>query len=87
VIEYSYWDGSSWNSFTPVAGTANFDTGYVKVILWEDLAAVPSDWQRSVIEGDNRFWLRLRVTSPFATGPIGSSLSAYPFLYNLSFRR
>lgn len=87
VVEYSYWNGSSWQSFTPSSGNSNLDIGTSRILLWEDFSEVPADWQMTIVNGEKRFWVRLKVTGAFTTGPVGSNLVAYPYLYNLSFIR
>ena len=87
VLLYTYWDGSSWKSFTPASGAANLDNSESRVILWSDLSEAPVDWQMTTIDGVKRFWVRLKVTGAFTTGPVGTNLTAYPYLLKLSFVR
>ena len=87
TIEYSYWNGSEWSSFTPSAGDVNLDNSYTKITLWEDLSQVPSDWQMTIVNGERKFWVRLRAAGTFTTKPVANLITAYPDLYNLSFAR
>lgn len=72
----SYHDGVNWRQFTPVSGTINFATTTTQIQFWNSYAALPLDWQRSAVNGEVRFWLKLEVTTPFSTAPVASRLAS-----------
>jgi hypothetical protein len=76
TVSYSYWDGSLWCAFTPLAGAVNLTDSRVDLELWPDYASMPADWQKLAVNGSSRFWIRIEVTSPFTTSPIGSMANA-----------
>ncbi len=84
---FSYWDGSSWQAFVPYSGAAAFDSVDNEVVLWEDGDAIPGDWQKRVVSGVSRFWIRAEVVSPFTTPPVGSRLTAVGDLRAVIVRR
>jgi len=77
-IEWEYWDGSEWKSFTPNSGAYHLDSLSQLVILWEDLSSVPSNWQQCGVNNSTKFWLRIRVTTAYTTAPIGTQITAVP---------
>jgi hypothetical protein len=76
TVIWEYFDGESWTSFTPYSGNYDFAESDKIVYLWADLDSVPSDWQRNIVFGANRFWVRVRVSGGFSTAPVGSQLMA-----------
>jgi hypothetical protein len=87
TVSYSYWDGSNWRGITPASGSSSLDQTDVKLLLWDDFSSVPSDWQKKSISGKTQFWVRLEVQSAFATGPVGSHITAISEIQHLTFRR
>jgi hypothetical protein len=76
AVAWQYWDGASWESFIPDSGAYHFNSSPAVVRLWADSAAIPSDWQACTINGINRFWIRVLVTTTFDSGPVGSQITA-----------
>ncbi len=76
TVSYCYHDGSHWKGFTPAGGNYNLDLNQKSVPLWPDFSSVPADWQRTVIDNIDRFWVRIEVVSSFSSGPIGTSITA-----------
>jgi hypothetical protein len=72
----SYFDGSQWRSFTPTTGNCEFSASTQLVVLFQDDEDLPDDWQRTTVNGQLRYWVRLVVTSPYATPPVGSRITA-----------
>jgi hypothetical protein len=75
-VVWQYWNGIFWQSFIPYSGTYHFDSIEKLVLLWQDLFSVPADWQVCPIEGNNLFWVKISVTTPFTTVPVGSQITA-----------
>lgn len=87
TISYTYWDGSNWRGFTPGNGSSNLDQSDVKLVLWDDFSEIPADWQKRTVFGENLFWVKLEVQSAYATGPVGSHVTAISELSRIIFRR
>jgi hypothetical protein len=87
AVTYAYWDGASWRAFTPFDGCFALDQGDRDLRLWENYDDVPTDWQKAYLEEELRFWLRLRVSSPYDVGPVGSHLTAVSDLQAVSVGR
>ncbi len=77
-VVWEYWDGSEWKSFTPYSGACHLDSLSKLVILWQDLSSVPSDWQMCGVNNSTFFWVRIRVTTGYATAPVGTQVTAVP---------
>ncbi|MCK4632645.1 MAG: hypothetical protein KAT79_05205, partial [candidate division Zixibacteria bacterium] len=86
-VTYSYWNGSTWIAFTPADGTFALDQTDKELRLWGDYKSIPSDWQKKIIEGDLRFWIKVEVTGTFSTGAVGSQITAVSSLTAVSVRR
>lgn len=86
-LTYAYLNGSAWQVFTPASGLHQFDAADCRIVMWSDYASIPADWQRSIINGYARYWIRLQVTSAFAVAPIASRVSAISELSQLAVRR
>ncbi|HSG99157.1 MAG TPA: hypothetical protein VLB27_03850, partial [candidate division Zixibacteria bacterium] len=78
TVAWSYWNGSEWSIFVPDSGDYQCDQADAGVRLFPDGVNTPADWQRSVIAGHNRYWIRVSVTTAFNTLPIGSQLTPIP---------
>ena len=75
-VVWQYWNGSSWNSFTPNSGAYHLTSSPKTVVLWQDLDSVPQDWQQNSVNNVTKFWLRLLVTTAYTTAPVGSQITA-----------
>jgi len=75
TVEWQYWNGSSWQDFTPHSGAYHF-TGNFIVYLWEDLYSCPSDWQTRSVNGETKYWVRAKTATPFNVAPVGSQITA-----------
>ena len=77
TVAYSYWDGQLWQGFTPAGGQYNLDAVDHDLLLWEDYHAVPDDWQKAALPGqETLFWIKIQVVSTYTTGPVGSQVTA-----------
>ncbi len=76
AVEWSYWNGAEWMTFTPYSGASDFDSANTSVRLFADTASAPADWQKTVVNGLNRYWIRVQVTTAFTVAPIGSQMTA-----------
>jgi len=86
-VEFSYWDGTSWQTFTPTGGTTDFSLATTDVLFWTDYHSVPAGWQKRAVDGNTRFWVKIEVTSAFATGPVGTQATSISELSRLVLRR
>jgi len=75
-VIWQYWNGSSWDSFTPYSGMFHLTTSPKTVVLWQDLDSVPSDWQQNSVNSITEFWIRLLVTTAYTTAPVGTQITA-----------
>lgn len=87
VVGYSYFDGSNWRSFTPFSGNYNFDQSDKILTLWEDFDSSPENWQKSYVNNDFKYWIKIEVTTPFTTSPVGSQVTSLPNLKGFNVRR
>ena len=87
TVTYDYWDGSNWKAFTPTGGAFHLDTTDHDLLLWQDYASIPEDWQKRSINDNIRFWIKIEVDSAFSTGPIGSQITAISDLSAVIVRR
>ncbi len=87
TLSYSYFDGINWKAFTPPGGTYGFDSAEKRLLLWEDYDSMPSDWQKSTVDGVSRYWIRIEVVSSFTTAPLGSQLTSISDTHSFSVRR
>ncbi|HVP07841.1 MAG TPA: hypothetical protein VMS71_08370 [Candidatus Acidoferrum sp.] len=87
TVTYSYWDGLHWQAFTPTNGASFLDSSDIKLRLWTDYSELPGTWQKCVVAGITRFWIKIEVVSGYTIGPIGSNLTAISELPIVSFRR
>ena len=83
-MTWSYWNGNEWTAFTPASGAYDLSSANKGVRLFTDGNSTPTDWQKSVVNGANRFWIRVLCTTAFATAPIGSQITAVPKSTHLS---
>jgi hypothetical protein len=86
-VVWQYWEGESWNDFVPVSGNYNLDSEEKMIILWQDLNSVPAAQQRCPVNGVSQFWIRIPVTTPFATAPVGTQVTPVPEARHLQVTR
>jgi len=77
AVVWSYWNGTSWETFTPASGAYHFDSSPVCVRLWDDLQSAPPGWQKLMKSTQFKYWVRAMVTDAFSTGPVGSQITAH----------
>ena len=87
TVLYSYWDGANWQAFTPSNGASDLTDAAADLLFWTDYGSIPTDWQKCVIDSQSRFWIKIEVSSSYATGPVGSQLSAVSEINRLILRR
>lgn len=87
TVNYSYWDGSNWQGVTLVNGIYHLDATDKDVLLWDDFFSAPLDWQKKLINGINRFWVKIEVVSDYSIAPIGSQITAVSDIQAISVRR
>jgi hypothetical protein len=87
TVVYSYWDGSNWMAFTPTGGNFALDATDKDLLLWDDYVSIPDDWQKKLVNGQTRFWVKIEVDSSFTTGPVGSQITAASDLQAFIVRR
>ena len=78
TVDWAYWSGAEWVSFTPNSGAYHFTQANAGVRLFADGVSVPDVWQRTTVNGINHFWIRATVISAYTTAPIGSQITAIP---------
>lgn len=83
TVAWSYWDGATWQNFTPDSGSFHFDSAAATVRLFADGDSTPVAWQKAVVDGRSRYWIRAVAQSAFTTAPIASQLTAIPNLKNI----
>jgi hypothetical protein len=76
TVIWSYWNGNEWNAFTPASGAYDLSAANKGVRLFTDGNSTPTDWQKSVVNGAKRYWIRILCTTAFSTAPIGSQVTA-----------
>ncbi len=87
TVNYSYWDGSNWKAFTPVSGNFNFDSSEKKLLLWDDYLSLPQDWQKSIVNNADYFWVKIEATANYSTPPVGSKITAITDIHAFTVRR
>ncbi len=80
AVAWSFWNGTTWEAFTPSSGAYHFDASPTTVRLWDDLASVPPSWQKHTRSTQFKYWLRAVVTDQYSTPPVGSQITAIPQL-------
>ncbi|MGB8656923.1 MAG: hypothetical protein WCE90_03950 [Candidatus Zixiibacteriota bacterium] len=83
VVKWQYWKGEEWFDFVPQSGNHHLSSQTKTVILWQDLNSAPSDWQTCPVNGISEFWVRILVTTAFATAPVGTQITAVPEIKHL----
>lgn len=75
ALVWEYYSDFGWKSSVPESGACHFEQASQLVRLWIDSAHAPVDWQKCKIESHSHYWIRARVTTAFATAPVGSQFS------------
>jgi hypothetical protein len=75
TVDWQYFDGSSWVSFTPASGAYHFSSLDKELRLWDDTNSTPQDWQMATVNGSRRYYVRAIVTGAFTTAPIGTQIT------------
>lgn len=78
AVGWQYFDGNEWCGFTPEEGPWDFSETDKSMLLWQDLASMPSDWQKTVVQGEELYWIRVAVTTSFTVAPTGTQVRAIP---------
>lgn len=73
---WQYFDGADWQSFSPAGGLFDFSLSNKELLLWEDYLSIPLGWQKKTVNGAEKFWVRVVVNVPYATGPVGSQITS-----------
>ncbi len=76
VVTWAYWNGNAWSAFIPASGAYDFSAANKGVRLFTDGNSAPPDWQKSVVNGANRYWIRITCATAFTTAPIGSQITS-----------
>lgn len=86
-VGYRYFDGSGWAGFSPAGGDYPLDNADKSLLLWDDVYSIPVDWQKCIVNGVSRYWVKIEVISDYVTGPIGSRFSTAANIQAFSCRR
>lgn len=84
IVNWSYWNGAEWETFTPASGAYDLSAANKGVRLFTDVNSSPTNWQKTVVNGANHYWIRVLCTTAFTTAPIGSQITAVVQLSHLS---
>jgi len=71
ALTHEYWDGAAWSALAGVIdNTSEFSVAGKHNIKW----TVPGDWALKVVDGDNLYWIRARVSAvvTYTTQPLGT---------------
>ena len=61
-----------------VVAPGDLDSEEKTIVLWQDLNSVPATQQRCSVNEVSEFWMRVMVTTPYATAPVGTQVTAVP---------
>lgn len=75
VIDWQYFDGSSWVSFIPAGGAYHCGALDKELRLWDDTSSAPQDWQMTTINGVRHYYVRALVSGAFTVKPIGTQIT------------
>lgn len=81
-ISWEYYGKSGWSAFVPENGTYHLEDTHKLIHFWKDVDSCPIDWVLQQVEGYTAYWVRGRVTSAFATPPVGTQITASVDLSN-----
>jgi len=84
TVNWTYFNGQQWTAFEPSGGDWSFSDSDKELLLWDDSASIPSDWQKCTVQGNLLFWIKVTVTTPFTTSPVGTKLGTVPDYQALS---
>jgi hypothetical protein len=76
AVAYQYYNGQDWCGFAPSGGTFQFDVTDRELLLWNDYTGLPVDWQKKTIDNAEKFCVRIMVSTPYTTAPVGTSITA-----------
>lgn len=71
ALAHEYWDGGAWVALPGIVdNTGEFAVSGKHNMKW----TVPGDWALKLIDGDNLYWMRCRVTAvtTYTTQPLGT---------------
>jgi hypothetical protein len=71
---WEYWDGTGWAALTVTDGTNGFTQD--GTVAWTP----PADWATNTVNGQTRYWVRVRPTTAPTTNPTCSSVSVTGWL-------
>jgi hypothetical protein len=80
TVSWQYFNGKDWIGFIPSGGNYHFTAADKELLLWNDYTSLPGDWHKSNLNSVEKFWLKVTVTSPFSTGPVGTQITCIPNL-------
>lgn len=71
ALAHEYWDGAAWSALPGIVdNTGEFAVSGKHNMKW----TVPGDWALKLVDGDNLYWIRARVTAvtTYTTQPLGT---------------
>jgi hypothetical protein len=71
---WEYWNGAAWQALTVTDGTSGFT--HDGAVSWTP----PADWATTTVNGQTRYWVRVRPTAPPTTNPTVFSVSTLGWL-------
>jgi hypothetical protein len=74
VISWKYWNGSIWNTFTPISGynNSNFNDGKC-FVYWDPDSLI--GWTQTTVNGLNSLWIKAELTTIYTTVPYIHAIS------------
>jgi len=84
---YSYFNGTNWQAFSPISGGYQLDNVDQDLLLFEDEDSIPDNWQPVAVDDEVGFWIKIEVETLYATGPVGSMITSISELTALAVRR
>lgn len=71
TLQWQYWNGSAWTTFSPTAAT-DFKSGGTQSVTWS--AASLTGWAATTVNGVSAYWVRVRISAftSWATLPVQS---------------
>jgi hypothetical protein len=78
TLVWEYWDGDSWEAFSPTDGTSNLTaSGWV---TW-NIGSL-TGWTTTSVNGQSAYWIRIRTTTVPSTVPRSSQVNMSVFYGN-----